>query len=72
MTPRLKPAHKSPMMAPAIFDINERAKSHYDNEPGFMMNNSILDVENGDFADPDEFEASLPAKSELKYDLLQI
>ena len=70
MTPRLKPAHKSPMLAPAVFENLERAKSHYDNEIAFMANNSILDAEYGDF--PDEFEASQPAKSELKYDMLQI
>ena len=44
------------MLAPAVFETLERAKSHYDNEIAFMANNSILDAEYGDF--PDEFEAS--------------
>ena len=70
MTPRLKPAVKSPMMAPQIFQTLERAKSHYDDGPDFLINSSILNVENDNFYD--EFEASLPAKSELKFDLLKI
>jgi len=70
MTPRLKPAHKSPMLAPQICQTLEKAKSHYDDVPGFAPDNFFLNEDSVDF--PDEFEASIPAKSELKYDLLKI
>ena len=35
-----------------------------------MVNKSIFDAKHGEFLD--EFEASIPAKSELKYDLMHI
>ena len=70
MTPLLKPAHKSPMLGPVIFENHEKAKSLLDNELAFMTSNSILDAEDGDLND--EFEASLVSKSELKFDMMKI